>query len=382
MDNPTPVQAFFGQTQSGNSRWWTWLAVFWFAIVIWFYGQVILAIPMFIISNRVAPGGLETLMAEAANTGKFQKQAETITTYTVFLFSILAILLWFLPGKPGSKSRNTVLRIAAGCVALSTVALVYLIKTGFGGGEMAEVTNNWISISPVLYLLILLTFPPLAIGLWLGQKHVHKRSILSLHTAAPRFRWERTGFAMIVFWFIAAALSCMSHVSGFSEAEFVFDPGRFWAYLPITLLCIPLQSATEEIALRGYLNQGLGHYISNPWLVFFITSAAFAALHLANPEITNADTPAFIAISGYFFFGMFACILTCIDGGLESAIGVHAANNIFATSMVGYENSALPTPTVFRTPLNTGFDNLMVIVSLSLVCLVLFLTRKSLELTD
>ncbi len=188
-------------------------------------------------------------------------------------------------------------------------------------------------------------------------------------------------FAMIVVWAIAAILSFIGHISGISKMEFVFDASRFWMYLPITLLFIPLQSATEEIALRGYLNQGLGKYIRNPWIVFFITSAAFASLHLGNPEVAEGtkDTPLLIVMSGYFFFGFFACILTYIDGGLEAAIGMHAANNIFAASIVGYESSALPTPTIFRVGLNTQLDSITTLIALSLVCLIMYVTRKPVD---
>ena len=118
--------------------------------------------------------------------------------------------------------------------------------------------------------------------------------------------------------------------------------------------------------------------------MFVITSAAFAALHLGNPEVLEGtkDTHLLIVMSGYFFFGFFACVLTYIDGGLEAAIGMHAANNIFAASIVGYESSALPTPTVFRVGLNTQIDSITTIIALSLVCLIMFVTRKPLELRE
>jgi len=86
--------------------------------------------------------------------------------------------------------------------------------------------------------------------------------------------------------------------------EFVFDPSRFWGFALVSLFFIPLQSATEEIILRGYLNQGLSRIIRNPWIVFFITSAGFAALHLGNPEIAQSGLEGnkLITLSGYFFF--------------------------------------------------------------------------------
>ena len=199
-------------------------------------------------------------------------------------------------------------------------------------------------------------------------------------TAHTHFRWARVFQSMAVFWAIAGTLTLVAHVMGFNKVEGVFDGSKFFLYATISLALIPLQSATEEIMLRGYLNQGLGKYIRNPWIVFFITSAMFASLHLGNPEAVEgaASGKLLLTMSGYFAFGMFACVLTYIDGGLESAIGVHAANNLYASILLGYDNSALPTPTAFKTGLNANTDLIFTILTLALVCLVLWKFKKPL----
>ncbi|HHL43637.1 MAG TPA: CPBP family intramembrane metalloprotease [Hellea balneolensis] len=381
MSTITPIRAFFAQTEIGESRWWSWLAVIWFAITLWFYGQIIVGIPLFIAGLAADPDGLDKLMEMTAQSQAQSDSLVSLATKAAFLLPVLVMILWFVRNQFSETSKPSMMKIAGGLAAISFVCLIYVSIKGSDPAQM-EVINGWIAKSPIVYALMLLMFPPMAIGLWLGQKYIHKRTILSLHTAAKRFRWGRLLFAMVSLWVIAGGFSWLGHVSGISPVKFVFDPSRFWMYLPITLLLIPLQSATEEIMLRGYLNQGLGHYIKNPWVVFFITSAGFAALHLGNPEIAEAtkDTPLILALSGYFFFGFFACILTYIDGGLESAIGMHAANNIFAASVIGYDNSALPIPTVFHVQLDTVVDSLSVLVMLSTLCVLMFLTRRPVEI--
>lgn len=375
--NQTPIQAFFSQAAGSDTRWWTWLAVFWFAIMLWFLGQMVFGIPMFVIGMISDPEGMEALMnAQADNDGP---AGMGIAFGVIAIGSLFAFLLYLLRNQFSDSGRRTVLGLATLGGIASFTALVYVIAFG-SNPEDAEMLNGWMAKSSLVYMFMLLMFPPMALGLWLGVKHVQKRTILSLHTAHFKFRWGRMVFAMLVVWTIAAIFSYGAHVTGASEAKLVFDPSRFWKYLPITLLFIPLQSATEEIALRGYLNQGLGKYIKNPWIVFVITSAAFASLHLGNPEVaeTVKEHSIWIAMSGYFFFGLFACVLTYIDGGLEAAIGMHAANNMFAAAVVGYDSSALPTPTIFKVGLNTQLDSIMVVVSLSLVCLIMYVTRKPL----
>ncbi|MBL4870529.1 MAG: CPBP family intramembrane metalloprotease [Robiginitomaculum sp.] len=371
----TPIQSFLSQTQTGNSKWWSWIIGFWFALVIWFYGQIVLGVGMQVMAMITDPEILQKAMAEQAST---DFDPNTAMKYALIgLTPIIPVIFWFLRHSFKSNlSKQIASVLSALVICITSIAFVKANLNAPAGSE--DIISNLITSHPINYALILLTFPVLLFGLWLSQKFIHSRSFLSLLTAAPKFRWGRMAFAMLVMWAILAIASLIGHVSGASHAEFVFNPSRFWIYLPVTLLLIPLQSATEEIALRGYLNQGIGHYIKNPWIVFVITSAAFASLHLGNPEIaeTTKDTSLIIAMSGYFLFGLFACVLTYIDGGLESAIGMHAANNIFAASLVGYDNSALPTPTVFKVPLNSELDSIIVFFSLSLICLIMYKTRK------
>jgi len=377
-----PIQAFFTQATDSNTKLWTWLAVFWFAVMLWFYGQIVFGTLMGLVIFAVDPALVEAMLVEnirERHTGSVDATRFKYTGRVIFAFSLIAFLLYMTRNVFSRKSRKTVFAITAVSALVSFAALIYLSVTGSNPDDMVML-NDWMSKSALVYLLVLLMFPPMAIGLWLGVRHVQKRTILSLHTAHFRFRWGRMFFAMLVVWAIAAAVTYGSHIAGLSPVKLVFDPAKFWMYLPVTLLFIPLQSATEEIALRGYLNQGLAQYIKNPWAVFVLTSAGFAALHLGNPEVaeTVKRHSIFVALSGYFFFGLFACVLTYIDGGLETAIGMHTANNIFAAAIVGYDNSALPVPTVFKVGLNTGLDSLLLVISLSLVCLIMYLTRRPL----
>lgn len=374
----TAYQAFLNQTLEGDSRLWTWLVGVWFAITIWFYGQIVLSLPLTAAAIASEPGGLDAFMQSMPATDNV---SSTFSSIAIALGApVIAFLLWLFRKNAAGENRKPLLVLAAVFAIMSFAAIIHSAMESAGTGQ-GELLNTWLARSPFVYLCMLLMFPPLALALWLYQRKIHKRTILSLHTAASKFRWKRLFFSMIVFWIVAAAMSYIGHITGSSEAKFVFDPAKFWKYLPITLLFIPLQSATEEIALRGYLNQGLGHYIKNPLVIFIITSAAFASLHLSNPEVAEgaAQSSKLMAVSGYFIFGMFACLLTYIDGGLETAIGVHAANNIFAAAFVGYESSALPTPTVFRVGLNTEIDTYTTIIALSVVCGIMYMTRRGLD---
>ena len=378
MNIQTPLQAYLGQAKSGQTRWWSWICGFWFAIVFFFYAQIIIGVIMIIAAMGLAPDAISSINA-AQNPGDVDPNALLISMI-VGISPLLPVLFWVLREKIQNTFTKKLLIGISALVMMVTAVGFYQMMSG-QAQESAAMTGKLIAAHPILYGFILLSFPPLVIGFWLAQKFIHKRTFLSLLTAAKKFRWKRLFFTMFVFWCVVTSLSILLHITQISPVKFSYDPIKFFGYALVTLIFIPMQSATEEIVLRGYVNQGLARFISSPWLVFVISSAAFAAMHLGNPEITKgaADTPLLIAISGYFIFGMFACLLTWVDGGLESAIGMHAANNMFGAMIIGYENSALPTPTLFKAGQNTGLDSLITLIALGIVFAILYKTRKPLE---
>jgi membrane protease YdiL (CAAX protease family) len=371
----TAIRAYFDEADYGNNHWGAWAAGIWFTMVIWIIGQLIVGIPMIIGIFNVDPNFMENMPQPKAGG-----QLQSMALPAFFLTSLLALVMYFI--RHNFSNQRTPLSIAGFFALISTACVIIFVQSN--DPESSAILMSYIGKSKLVYASMLLIFPIVAIGIWTAQKVLHKRSLRSLHTAAGKYRWGRMFFSMLVFWLIAGALSYISHSTGQSPAEFVFDPARFWGFALISLLLIPLQSATEEIVLRGYLNQGLSRIIASPWIIFLITSAGFAALHLGNPEMAQGaeEGSKLITLSGYFFFGFFACILTYIDGGLETAIGVHAANNLYASMIMGYDHSALPTPTIFKIGFNSDADVLMTLIGLSLVCAVMYVTRSKISISQ
>jgi len=193
-----------------------------------------------------------------------------------------------------------------------------------------------------LYLDLLLTFLPIFIIIPLIYKLWHKRPIEALLTSAQRFRWDylfRAGGVLIFFF---GGLSLLEYHFFPQEYEGLNIQTNLSAYIPlllITLILVPFQAASEEFLCRGYLNQALIKYIRSPWLVFVLTSAGFAALHAGNPEAQGQMWPYLASI---FTFGMAMCVILYFEGGIESAIGAHIANNIFVFGLLGYADPDLP----------------------------------------
>jgi len=206
----------------------------------------------------------------------------------------------------------------------------------FGSRELLP-TNN-----ATIYLDLLLAFLPIFISIPFIYKIWHKRPVMVLMTSAASFRWNymlRAGFVLIAFFSVASWLESIILPQEYSEMKIQSDWKTYIPFLIITLVFVPFQAASEEFLCRGYLNQALIQYLRSPWVVFFLTSAGFAALHAANPEAQGQMWPYLASI---FTFGMAMCVMLYFEGGIESAIGAHIANNIFVFGFLVYEDPQLP----------------------------------------
>ena len=216
--------------------------------------------------------------------------------------------------------------------------LSFLGMTGlFLASQNLLPTNN-----ATIYLDLLIAFLPVFITIPLIYKFWHKRPIIALMTSSQTFRWDnmfRAGFVLIAFFGLASLLESIIFPDEYEGLKIQTDLKRYIPLLIITFVFVPFQAASEEFLCRGYLNQALVKYLHSPWLVFTLTSAGFAALHAANPEAQGQMWPYLASI---FTFGMAMCVLLYFEGGIESAIGAHIANNIFVFGFLGYEDPHLP----------------------------------------
>ena len=205
-----------------------------------------------------------------------------------------------------------------------------------------------LSQSPTgLYALLLLSFLPIFFVILFVYKYLHNLPIKALLTSAARFRWDyliRTMGIIFVFYVVLSLIEFQLFPSEYEGLKIQTDWSAYFKLLLITLLLVPFQATAEEFLCRGYLNQALIKYLRSPWIVFAITSGGFALLHAWNPEASGQVGPYLASI---FLFGMAMCVLLYFEGGIESAIGAHIANNIFVFGLLGYEDPTLPNTALF-----------------------------------
>ncbi|MBC7883990.1 MAG: CPBP family intramembrane metalloprotease, partial [Saprospiraceae bacterium] len=96
---------------------------------------------------------------------------------------------------------------------------------------------------------------------------------------------------------------------------------------------------------RGYIMQGIAFFSKNKWLSILLSSIIFGMVHGTNPEVAKYG---FWTMQFYYILaGVFLALITVLDDGLELALGVHAATNIFGATLFTYEGSVLQTDSLF-----------------------------------
>ena len=190
-------------------------------------------------------------------------------------------------------------------------------------------------------ILLILGFLGAVIGLWLGMKFLHKRAFKTLITPFEKIRWKRIFFSFFFWIGLSMALEAISYFMDPSSYEVRFNASSFFVLFLIAIFLLPIQTSAEELVVRGYFMQGVGLLAKERWIPIVLSALLFAALHLANPEIKEFGFGVMMAY--YVSVGLFLAIITIIDDGLELALGMHAATNIFGAVFTTYEGSALKT---------------------------------------
>lgn len=229
---------------------------------------------------------------------------------------------------------------------------VFLMSKGLGEVEMAEFAKDMdfkaIGASQTLGLaLILIMFIVGLAALYLVVRVIHAKVFRHLITPATGINYHKVGFAFLLWLGIGVAFEGIGYIMDPEAYQFSFDPAVFFPLLLVALLMIPLQTSFEEIFFRGYLMQGVGLITKNKWIPLLVTTAIFAGMHGANPEIARYGF--WPMMSYYLTAGLFLGVVTILDDSLELALGIHAATNIMGAVLLSYDGGAMQTDSLFTT---------------------------------
>jgi membrane protease YdiL (CAAX protease family) len=203
---------------------------------------------------------------------------------------------------------------------LSFVAVA--IDVALGNLDAAAVAEGRITMTPSLLAATNVGLAAAAILAFLAHRFIIGLRWGWFHSVIGRIRWS---------W-LALTCAVVLPVYLLFGASSLFDPtyqdlridGTVIAFIVIILLTTPLQAAAEEYMFRGVVQRSAGSWIRSPRWSFVVGTAVsaplFAMFHFAQDPWL---------ILYYLCFGILLSILTQQTGGLEAAIVIHVANNVF-----------------------------------------------------
>lgn len=209
----------------------------------------------------------------------------------------------------------------------------------------------------------------LALLFWV--KFIHQQSITSLTTSRSKIDWKRVFFSFSIWAFITISLTGIGYFLSPEDFVINFNASKFFIFLFLALILIPLQTSFEEYLFRGYLMQGIGVVTKSRLIPLIITSVAFGLMHIANPEVGKLGL---IIMVYYIGTGFFLGIITLMDEGLELALGFHAANNLIGALLVTADWTAFQTHSILKdvSEPSAGFDILLPVFVVFPLLLIIF----------
>jgi hypothetical protein len=249
-------------------------------------------------------------------------------------------------GQSGWERYVLTLVVAAVALLLSgfaTAAGLDALGATTGGGF----TPEGLGIDPVAFLVVALApFPFVLAALWGCLRGLHRRGLRSLVTPDRRVDAGRLATGAVAWAAVGLAITAGEVAAAPESYRFVVEPGPLAQLTAVAAVLVPLQAATEELFLRGYLLQGAAQGLRRGWAALCATSLLFGVLHGGNAEVAAHGWA--LAMPYYVGFGLLLGGITLVDDRLELAIGVHVANNLVGTVVVTSPESSLPTPALLR----------------------------------
>ncbi|MCX7303050.1 MAG: type II CAAX endopeptidase family protein [Hyphomicrobiales bacterium] len=290
------------------------------------------------------------------------------------------------------NQKTTFLRLVAGVVivtALWFATTFGLISALLQGGGQADGDGNPVQQfmgSASGLLATLATFAGIWIGLWIVMRWLHGEKFSCLFGNSARIARGSflKGFAAVVITSLLTELAyyvMMPEITrgpiGLGAWALLVAPVAFFAFI---------QTSSEELLFRGYLQRGLAYRFRSPIIWAVLPTVAFTALHWNPQSLLGMNIGVVISIGA---FAALLAFLVYVTGNLGAGMGAHLANNLIGFSLISHDNTlgglalfqAAPLDGLAWTPGETATIATISIVSILLTWLLLLHRRSPLRVT-
>jgi len=203
------------------------------------------------------------------------------------------------------------------------IGLALVVDEVTGRVPVADAVSNLANgrgITPAVFIANNLALAGLIPIAMLVSVAIFGQPVRWLTSVVGRLRWGWLGVCFAVLVPIWLVLGILELGSTAGELHVGRDTGLLIVGI---LLTTPLQCAGEEFGFRGLANRTfasiLPHGASGAVLGALVSSLLFMLAHMAADIWLNIF---------YFSFGLIACYLVWVTGGLEASIAMHVVNNL------------------------------------------------------
>jgi hypothetical protein len=268
--------------------------------------------------------------------------------------------------------------VGGSLVAGIILGILLVVLSIFSSGGIANIYDFITSAlsSPFsLVILVGISYTLSYLFFYICLRFIHHKHLLNVINTVSGVRWKLLFKGLILWALILFIFSLPDLIINPGSYQITYNSGNFLILLVICLLVFPLQASFEEILFRGYLMQGFSLISKKPWIPLLITSVLFGIVHFFNGNSLTSDLS---IVASTFVVGMMLGVLALADNGIESAMGVHIANNLYVALFFNSTDSGLQgLPSVVTSQAAEPFSGLFFLILASILMIViLFWNRK------
>jgi hypothetical protein len=221
--------------------------------------------------------------------------------------------------------------------------------------------------TPGQTLFVLATFLGMGLAVLIATPALHYREPGSLF--GP-FRDTMRGFVTAAATVAPVYILLLLAGFLFSAPEANLPLGQWLRLLPLALVLVLIQTGSEELIFRGYLQQQLAVRFASRAIWMGLPALVFTALHF-NPA---AGATNWFVLTGILVFALAAADLTERTGSLGTAMGWHFVNNCSSLLLISVKGT-ITGLALFVTPYGIDGESASPLLFGADILAILFLWR-------
>ena len=263
-------------------------------------------------------------------------------------------------------------------VVIIILSVAFMISTY--GISAANLDFQSLQSSP--FFLVAITLVGFAFSyffFYLCTRFIHHRQFLSLFTTKSSINWNRILKGAVLWFSILGALTVISFLINPGSYKLTFNPSTFGLLLILSLITFPIQASFEEVFFRGYLMQGFGLLSKKPIIPLLATSLLFGLGHIMNG---TGMTLSIFPLIETIIVGLALGTITLGEDSIETAIGIHVMNNLYAVLIVSTPDGIFGNLPSIMISSSSPYGDLLVTIAAAVIAIIVIFWNKKDRLVD